>query len=163
MSKSKKVATEERTAFTPHYVFSPECRSGACGHVAKEPTVDSNGVKVNQGRLGSVASKKEVLVNKKSKKVAVEKVDAALLENAAEIREVLAKTPRVKKEKAIKEKVVKTFKVRVTRSESLTFEVQGFSRKHAKQQVIGFDRDGMLDSMASTVSGKTVKFRVLRG
>lgn len=152
---------QERVAFTPHYVFSPECRSGACGHVAKEPTVDSNGVKVNQGRLGSVASKKEVLVSKKSKKVqAMQDEGAGIVEI---VEEVLAKTPRVKKEKVVKEKTIKTFKVRVTRSESLTFEVQGTSRKHAKLQVIAFDRDGMLDSMTSTVSGKTVKFRVLRG
>jgi hypothetical protein len=160
MSKSKKVATEERVAFTPHYVFSPECRSGACGHVAKEPTVDSNGVTVNQGRLGSVASSKEVLVSKKSKKVqAMQDEGAGVVEM---VEEILAKAPRVKKEKAIKEKVVKTFKVQVTRIEYVTIEVQAFSRKHAKQQVVIIDRDGMLDSMTTT-SRTATKFRVLRG
>jgi hypothetical protein len=160
MSKSKKVATEERTAFTPHYVFSPECRSGACGHVAKEPTVDSNGVTVNQGRLGSVASSKEVLVSKKSKKV------QAMVDNGAGVvemvEEILAKAPRVKKEKVVKEKVLKTFKVQVTRIEYVTIEVQASSRKHAKQQVVIIERDGMLDSMTTT-SRSATKLRVLRG
>jgi len=154
------VPREERTAFTPHYVFSPECRSGACGHVAKEPTVDSNGVTVNQGRLGSVASSKEVLVSKKSKKVqAMQDEGAGVVEM---VEEILAKTPRVKKEKVVKEKVMKTFKVQVTRIEYVTVEVEAASRKHAKQQVIGIDRDGLLETFTST-SRTATKFRVLRG
>jgi hypothetical protein len=153
-------AEEARTAFTPHYVFSPECRSGACGHVAKEPTVDSNGVTVNQGRLGSVSGSKEVLVSKKSKKVqAMQDEGAGVVEM---VEEILAKTPRVKKEKVVKEKVTKTFKTQMTRIEYVVLEVQAASRKEAKALLKQYDAAGTIDTMEST-SRTVTKYRVLRG